>query len=263
MFGLSDNSPTNKPEKSPIVKQGPFRYFLRFVEPAEKTLQNAVAERLEALNTNAFAFEQSHGLPEDAVRSILNGTKKLGTTLNKAQAVCAALGLELYIGRPRETEPVEKILLAGKDYAHIPLHDALLAAGGGAQNDSEQIIDQLAFRSDWLKRMRLPASKARLARVQGDSMQPTMWHGDMILIDTQITMPPVRAKDGRDLRRSPVYALLDNGEARVKRIERPADDLLMLISDNPDYAPELRQSEDINAIQIIGRVVWWGHTDKD
>lgn len=94
-------------------------------------------------------------------------------------------------------------------------------------------------------------------------MQPTMWPGDMILIDTRRNNPEIRPKDARDQRRSSIYALIDNGEARVKRIERPSDDLMMLISDNPDYAPELRQGKDIQAIQIIGKVVWWGHTAKE
>lgn len=233
------------------------------MEPAETTLQKAVAAYLEKAGTNAFAIEQAHGLPEDSVRSILNGTKKLGTTLNKAQAVCAALGLELYVGPPRETGPVEQVSLDGADYAHIPLHDAMLAAGTGCDNSAEQIVDQLAFRRDWLRKIGVSASAARLARVQGDSMQPTMWAGDMILIDTQRSMPTVRSKDAKDQRRSPIYAMIDNGEARVKRIERPSAELLMLISDNPDYAPELRQGADCQSIQIIGKVVWWGHTAKE
>ena len=47
----------------------------------------------------------------------------------------------------------------------------------------------------------------------------------------------------------------DGGEARVKRIERPSVDQMLLISDNPDYMPELRQGSAIQAIKIIGKVV--------
>ncbi|WP_227493490.1 S24 family peptidase [Paracoccus kondratievae] len=139
----------------------------------------------------------------------------------------------------------------------------MLAAGAGYDNGSEEVVDQLAFRRDWLKKIGVAASSARLARVQGDSMQPTLWPGDMILIDTKRNDPLTRTRDAKDQRRSPVYALIDNGEARVKRIERPSADLMMLISDNPDYAPELRQGKDLAAIKIIGKVVWWGHTAKE
>ncbi|WP_353429453.1 S24 family peptidase [Paracoccus denitrificans] len=222
-----------------------------------------VRQRLEQLGTSPFAVEHAAGLPADAVRNVLRGGGKSGPTLTRVRQICDALGLELYIGPPREAGPVERILLDGADYAHIPLHDAMLAAGAGCDNSAEQVIDQLAFRRDWLKRIGVPASTARLARVQGDSMQPTMWPGDMILIDTQRKVPAIRTKDGKDQRRSPIYAMIDNGEARVKRIERPSAELMMLISDNPDYAPEVRQGGDIQAVQIIGKVVWWGHTVKE
>ena len=159
-------------------------------------------------------------------------------------------------------EPKE-LDLDGAEYAHIPLHDAMLAAGDGYSNHGEAVIDQLAFRRDWLRWICITASDARLARVQGDSMQPSMWDGDMILIDTKSNDPQVRARDAKDQRRSPVYAMIDNGEARVKRVERPAHDMMMLISDNPDYAPELRQGNDLANIKIIGKVVWWGHTVKE
>lgn len=173
------------------------------------------------------------------------------------------LDLEFYYGPRRETGPIAQVTLDGADYAHIPLHDAMLAAGSGCSNASEQVIDQLAFRRDWLKKVGVTASAARLARVQGDSMQPTMWPGDMILIDTKRKDPQIRQRETHDQRRSPVYAMIDNGEARVKRIERPTAELLMLLSDNPDYAPELRQGKDLANIKIIGKVVWWGHTARE
>lgn len=233
------------------------------MEPAEKILQRYVARTLQELGSNPFAFEQEHSLPEDTVRSILNGTKKLGTTLNKAQLVCEALGLELYIGPPRESAPVEKLALDGSEYSKIPLHDAHLSAGSGFGNSSETVVEHLAFRKDWLRRLGVPASAAKLVRVSGDSMQPTVWDGDMILIDTRDRSPMIRKRDGKDRRRASIYALLDNGEARVKRIERPSDDTLVLLSDNSDYSPELRQGADLKALNIIGKVVWWGHTERE
>ncbi|MGD9865500.1 MAG: helix-turn-helix transcriptional regulator [Pseudodonghicola sp.] len=172
------------------------------------------------------------------------------------------LGLECYFGPPRDVGPVERVAVEGADYAHVPLHNAMLAAGAGAENGSEEIVDHLAFRRDWLTRIGVSASSARLARVWGDSMQPSLWAGDMILINTSSREPPLRRRDARDQRRSPIYALIDNGEARVKRIERPTEDQMLLISDSPDYAPELRRGSD-EAITIVGKVVWWGHTAKE
>lgn len=233
------------------------------MEKAEDILAREVAARLNELGTNAFAVEKAAGLPSDAIRSILRGLKKSGTTINGAQDVLNALGLELYIGHRREAGPVEKLVLEETEYAHIPLHDAMLAAGAGTQNDTEVVIEQVAFRKDWLKKIGVTASAARLARVRGDSMMPTLWHNDMILIDTASALPRIRPKGARDIRRPPIYALLDDGEARVKRVERPTTDLTLLISDNPDFSPDPRQGAEQKKVNYIGRVVWWGHTVRD
>ncbi len=233
------------------------------MEKAEEKLAREISERLKELGTNAFAIEKAAGLPADAVRSILRGVKKSGTTINGAQEVCRALGLELYIGPKREEGPVASMTVDGTNYVHVPLHDAMLAAGSGSCNDAEPVIEQLAFRKDWLRRNGVTASSARLARVQGDSMQPTLWHGDMVLIDTASAPPMVRPKSAKDLRRPPIYALLDDGEARIKRVERPTPDLTLLISDNPDFSPDPRQGDAQAGLRIIGKVVWWGHTVRD
>lgn len=176
------------------------------------------------------------------------------------QALCDVLGWEFYVGPPRETGIVEQLSVGSTEYAHIPLHSALLAAGDGAENAHEEVTEQLAFRRDWLQRLGIPASSAKLARVHGESMQPTIWPGDIVMIDTRNTVLPIRPKDGRDHRRSPIYAIIDNGGARMKRIERPSAETLVLLSDNPDFAPEFRTGPEIDEVKIIGKVVWWGHT---
>jgi len=222
-----------------------------------------VAQRLKALNTNAYAAETSAGLAADAIRNVIRSEKRSGPTLSRVEEICAALGMEFYIGPPRDTGPIEHMTIDGADYAHIPLHDAMLAAGAGTLNEAEAVVGSIAFRRDWLHRIGVAAADAKLARVQGDSMQPSLWPGDMILIDTRVNEPPVRTRETRDQRRSPIYALIDNGEARVKRIERPTPDQMLLISDNTDYRPELRQGTNLKAITIIGKVVWWGHTNRE
>ncbi|RJE87392.1 S24 family peptidase [Paracoccus onubensis] len=234
------------------------------MEPVVRPFHEIVQARLDELGENPFAMANKASISYDKLRSVLrNDGRRTDPKLEKAREICAALGLELYIGPPRETGPVERVEIAGEEFAHIPLHQAMLSAGAGAYNGQEEVIDHLAFRKDWLTRMGLAASMAGLARVHGDSMQPTLWPGDMVLIDTRITEPKIRKKDRRDQRRAPVYAIIDGGEARVKRIERPSEDVLMLISDNPDYSPEFRQGDDLKNIRVVGKVVWWGHTVKE
>ena len=79
----------------------------------------------------------------------------------------------------------------------------------------------------------------------------------MVMIDTSKSVLPVpqNLKGGV----APIYALLDEGEARVKRLWRPSDDLILLTSDNQDYPMEDRPLRDVS---VIGKVVWWGHTER-
>jgi len=46
----------------------------------------------------------------------------------------------------------------------------------------------------------------------------------------------------------------------VKRVELAAPGTFALLSDNPAFPVEFRPSE---SMSIIGRVVWWGHTNRD
>lgn len=215
-------------------------------------------ERLKALKTNAFAFERAANLPSDAIRSILRGGKKSGTALNRASEICEALGLELYIGPPLDHGDRPPVADA-EEFAHIPLHSAVLAAGEGHENGSEEVVDYLAFRREWLRKIGVSPSNAVLARAHGDSMQPCIWDGDMVLIDRSRNDIPVR-KPGNGRARSPIFAVLDDGHARLKRIERPEEGQVMLLSDNPDYPPQFAK---IETLTIIGKVLWWGHTNKE
>ena len=205
------------------------------------------------------ALGQSDG---SALQNMKRGSAPSPENLDK---ICAVLDLDFYIGPRRETGPVASMTIDGTDYVHVPLHDAALSAGPGLENGGRNIIDHLAFRRDWMRRVGISPTAACLARIDRDSMMPTLFPGDMVLIDTSKTEVPVYANTKSSHRRAPIYAFLEEGHARVKRIERPEAAAMILLSDNPDYPPELRTGAQIEALQmsIIGKVVWWGHTSKE
>ncbi|NEX47640.1 S24 family peptidase [Pseudotabrizicola algicola] len=221
----------------------------RIRELVEAGLRNkGVSGRLAS-----FAIVGHDGLIRDIRAGRLVGIDKL-------DALFEYLGLELYFGPPRDTAPAEQMFIDGKDFAHIPLHGASLAAGGGAMNEGETVIDHLAFRRSWLTRIGVSASSARLARATGDSMMPTIHPGDMLLIDTSKDAPPDKPRSPKDTRPAPIYALLDDGAARVKRLALVDKNNLGLLSDNHTTPPEFRPISDV---KIIGKVMWWGHTNKE
>lgn len=94
-------------------------------------------------------------------------------------------------------------------------------------------------------------------------MLPGIHDGDLLLIDTARRDIAVRARRSTDLRPAPIYALLDGDQARIKRLERPEQGVVVLISDNAAFPPEVLTGAKIEALNIIGKVMWWGHTNTD
>lgn len=217
---------------------------------AENILAEAIQNRLKELGTNAFAVEKKFGLPEDAVRSILKGGRKSGTSINRAQEICAALGLELYIGPPREEGIVYTSQIGLDDFDVILRLDARLAAGAGAENGEVSYEGALAFCRKWLNEHNISPSQACLMRVSGDSMCPMLRDDDVVMIDQRKTT----------IRNRHVYALVDiDGSSRVKRVELVDNEMIILSSDNPDYPTEMRRGPDMNRIRILGEIVWSSH----
>lgn len=177
---------------------------------------------------------------------------------DRVASLADALGLEFYFGPKRETGSTV-VIDRDEEYAHIPVHDVILAAGPGALNHGEEIVDFLAFRRDWLRGLNLDPALAVIARAMGDSMQPCISDGDLLLIDRSKTTPPPPSKTER-ASRAPIFALVHNGEAKVKRVQLVDAEHAILLSDNPDHSPVITNPD---TLSIIGKVVWWGHTVKD
>ncbi|MYD86454.1 MAG: hypothetical protein F4Y14_09935 [Acidobacteria bacterium] len=61
-----------------------------------------VRRRLAETRTSKHRAAVGHGLPQDAIRSVLNGHSP---RLERLEQICDALDLELYVGPPRDAEP--------------------------------------------------------------------------------------------------------------------------------------------------------------
>ena len=129
---------------------------------------------------------------------------------------------------------------------HYESEDVRLAAGVGAFADQEPVPSEVKFLKSWLRDHHLRAKDLFLADVLGDSMEPTICDGDSALVDESRTSP----RSGR------IYALRTGDGPLVKRL-RKRDHRWWADSDNEEYEP---QPLDDRA-RIMGRVVWWAHTD--
>jgi hypothetical protein len=256
----------NKPEKLPIVNRDKLRYFLRIVKTIQNHFAEVVEERLKALKTNAFAVEQENALAADAVRSVLRGNTR-GTNLVRAKEIADVLGLEFYIGPPRDQArdlpaPLQAVPLDYTAHPGLPdhmnpeamikvrLHPQKFAAGDGeAETEPGSLISSLSFPAPWLRRLGLNAQSAALVWVKGDSMTPTLKNGAMAMLDTRIN----------DVKKRKIYAFRYGEELFIKRLERISPDTLIAQSDNAAYDTIVIAGADFEQFQMFGEVVWSGH----
>ena len=221
-----------------------------------KTFADAVNARLEELGRNAFAVEKAGGLPVDAIRSVIRDDEKRAVPrISRAKEICDLLGLEFYIGPPREITPAPEVDLDGSRFATVARHDASASAGGGFVNFDEAPIDHLAFSKMWLMQNGIQPGASVLINARGQSMEPSIYDGDLVMID--------RRK--REVRNGRIYVYNDPADGtRVKRLEVVPGHAIIVRSDNPDqkeFPPEYHTRDAMNAIaqNIIGEVIWSGH----
>lgn len=135
-------------------------------------------------------------------------------------------------------------------HGFLILPDAAEGAAAGSGDHAPTINTKfVAFRIDWLRRMlATEPSKLILETALGDSMEPMIRDGDLLLIDTNES----RIKDFG------IFVLEVRKERLVKRVQRKFDGSLILISDNPLYQPEEIAAALAGEIKIVGKVVWRG-----
>lgn len=138
-------------------------------------------------------------------------------------------------------------------YIAIPEYDLDFAAGGGAESPAWIEISQtktIWYSESYLHSLGAIPSRCRRARVIGDSMEPTLENGDIVLFEEFSNTNPgaIPIVDGD------IYMLSDSTGLRVKRVAVIKNGLL-ITSDNPKYQPETYTGDDAEQIRIYGRVI--------
>lgn len=135
-------------------------------------------------------------------------------------------------------------------FARIPLYDVKASAGNGATVNTEDVIDSLAFKNEWIhNELHVNPAHLYLIYVEGESMVPSLRPGDVILVD----------HSDNTAKRDGVYVLRMDGALLVKRLQRLPGAIIKVSSDNTLYVPfEINLSKIGDTVSIIGRVVWTG-----
>lgn len=149
-------------------------------------------------------------------------------------------------------EPVAVYQVGDREYEFVKrVHGAVLSAGPGRVTFEVEEIDQShAFRKEWLRKRGLKPDRCRVMEVKGDSMDPYLADGDVVLVNL----------DDQQIRDGQVYAIAVDHEAKIKRLFKLTGGRIEIRSDNPSpkYRPEILEADQLERLNIIGRVVWRG-----
>ncbi len=140
--------------------------------------------------------------------------------------------------------------LDDKRFVLVPRYDIQASAGPGAFADEEQIVDWLAFSRDWVRStLRVDPRWLVLVTAVGDSMEPTIRAGDLLLVDRSVEF----------FRDDAIYVIQIAGQLMVKRIQRFFGGAVVVKSDNATaYVEQTLAREEAEAAQVAGRVPWIG-----
>ena len=136
----------------------------------------------------------------------------------------------------------------------VPQIDVSASAGHGAIIfEDDQVLKRIDLNAPWLRRQCSFSHPDKLSVItaSGDSMQPTISHGDFLLVDQGIEA----------IRSDSIYVAVVNGNLYVKRFQQTPRNTLLMISDNSAYQQfELNPEQD--EIRVIGKVIYHWHGEK-
>ena len=137
------------------------------------------------------------------------------------------------------------------DFAMLQRLDVKASAGSGNLVFLETDKGRLAFRRDFLRQIGVREADAKIIYADGQSMEPKIPDGAVLLIDTGNT----------SMRNNDIHVIRVDGEILVKRLRKEIGGGVWIVSDNPDkgrYPDILVTPDKEDHIAVIGRVFWMG-----
>jgi len=141
-------------------------------------------------------------------------------------------------------EKSDYLSLEKSRYVYVPQVSGKISAGAGRVPEEDEEV-RVAFRREWIRR-KGEAKNMALIKVIGDSMEPTLLSGDLVLVDRGRSF--ISPEGG-------IYAVALDDVIMVKRVQvlHPVDKL-RIISDNKKYDPIEVPADQV---KINGKVIWY------
>lgn len=217
------------------------------------TVGDRIEERLGKLGLSQSELARRVGIKQPTINALIRGNN---TTSKHLHRIAAELETSpgYLAGETDEDAPVAvapsalEALTEKLDLAIVPELEIGYSMGPGTtvfeQYEQKGIVP---FQRAWLRSMmRGSITDLFVARGEGDSMQPTILDGDIVLIDTA----------QRDIRQQDrIWAVAYGDLGMIKRVRRLPGGTYQLLSDNPTV-PLIDCADE--EMHVVGRVIWIG-----
>ncbi|TSP11459.1 S24 family peptidase [Cupriavidus campinensis] len=206
-----------------------------------QNLTNLIGEGKRFENESVFA--RACGIPQRTINRIRRREQDL--TVEKLGQLAHGIGVTvsaLFVPGMNETD---------EDFAMLRRLNVKASAGNGNLVFFESERGRLAFRRDFLRTAGVKEDEAVVIYADGQSMEPTIPDGAVLLVDTART----------ELANNDVYVIRLDSEILVKRLRKEIGGGVLIVSDNPDkhkYPDILVSPDKEDHLSIIGRVFWMG-----
>ncbi len=155
-------------------------------------------------------------------------------------------------------EPSYFLISKAEDTVGVPKLDVRAAAGGGAINNVLKTEETREFPLWMLQKLTKTArgkpARLSLIRAAGDSMEPLIRSGALLLVDETARDPRSSPKPENLWDHTDVYIFLEGDQLRVKRLHVDPKGATIALSENSAYRPEILRRQDF---KVLGRVIWW------
>lgn len=221
------------------------------------TVGDRITDRMKARELSQAELARRVGISQAAIWKLLNG----GQGSTHIHRIARELGttpayLTGETDDPSEGSlpmPTAEQLAEQLGVALIPELELGYSMGGGSVFTEYEQKGVVPFQREWLRpKMKGSFAELFVARGEGDSMQPTMLDGDIVVIDT--AQKDVRQQDR-------IWALSYGDLGMIKRVRKlPGDGEgsggYDILSDNHEAVAPFRAYD--GEMHIVGRVIWIG-----
>lgn len=209
-------------------------------------IPDRIRELMSSKSMNIKEFSEATGVKYRTIQNYLSGERAVGSEF--LAAVSERMGVSaswILTGQGSMMFPNECIDVAQADFVQVARYEVEASAGNGSEVASEDAAQSYAFNRKWLGKRGLKPDTLSVISVRGDSMEPDLNDGDLVLIDLANT----------DLSDGKIYAVQYSGNLFVKRIQYVPGDTIRLVSRNAQYAPIEIKTPEADGVRVVGRVV--------